>query len=228
MRLWQKIFLLTLCLTVLAADSVSLLLLTQSHADSLSLARERIRTISDGAIQELGHLIQERREELGSPMLTESEMEALASRIRLDVNGRLFLADSAESAADAQENEIHIEPLIPASAGQLPPEAESAVTELVEEEGEIRIRRSTTAFWEGRFYRVEVSSDLSELFGRFRRGPGPVQGHRGSPPCYGTPARRCGRGSCRIHSRRGIIALPFRTGNGPTGPCCRSSVRAIV
>ena len=39
MRLWQKIFLLTLCLTALAANSISLALLTRNQSDSLVLAK---------------------------------------------------------------------------------------------------------------------------------------------------------------------------------------------
>lgn len=195
MRLWQKIFLLTLCLTVLAASSISLMLLTRSQTHSLSLARDRIRTICDGAVWELGHLIQEKKEETGCLLLSESEMKTLLSQIRIDTDGQLFLADSAQGVAaggaekkederedgEIWENEIHIEPvsggsaqgaeeadIFPVSAERLPSGAESVITKLVEEEGQIRIRMSTTAFWEGHFYRVEVSSDLSKLFGRFR------------------------------------------------------------
>lgn len=190
MRLWQKIFLLTLCLTALAVDSISLVLLTRNQADSLSLAKERISTICDGAVLELGHLVQEEKEARGCLMLTESEMEEFLSKVRLDADGKLFLTDSArraremtdavgnmgnqqtgEGGSDVRENEIRIEPvLVPLiSAGRLPLEAGSVRTWLVKEPGNIRICRSTTAFWEGRFYRVEVSSDLSELFGRFRK-----------------------------------------------------------
>ena len=190
MRLWQKIFLLTLCLTALAVDSVSLVLLTRNQAGSLSLARDRIGTVCDGAVQELGHLIQERKEELGCLMLTESEMETLISKIRLDADGQLFLTDADEGVVKTEdvngsrqvwENAIRVELVCGESAGnmdgpgvflfsseQLSPEAGSVRTELAEERGSIRICRSTTAFWEGRFYRVKVSSDLAELFGRFR------------------------------------------------------------
>ena len=190
MRLWQKIFLLTLCLTALAVDSVSLVLLTRNQAGSLSLARDRIGTVCDGAVQELGHLIQERKEELGCLILTESEMEILISKIRLDADGQLFLTDADEGVVKTEdvngsrqvwENAIRVELVCGESAGnmdgpgvflfsseQLSPEAGSVRTELAEEGGSIRICRSTTAFWEGRFYRVKVSSDLAELFGRFR------------------------------------------------------------
>ena len=227
MRLWQKIFLLTLCLTALAANAISLVLLTRNQADSLLLAKKRIGTICDGAIQELGHLIQEEREAKGCLMLTESEMEAMMAKVRLDADGQLFLTDSfqsvekttdsvqnegkepdGEGSIDIQENEIRIEPAsgvfskgvegmsgcsaaretgtfsasaqasdFSTSAGTgsfsistklLPMGAENVITRLVEEEGKIRIHMATTAFWEGRFYRVEVSSDLAELFGRFR------------------------------------------------------------
>lgn len=204
MRLWQKIFLLTLCLTALAANSISLVLLTRNQANSLSLAKERIRTVCDGAVAELGHLIQEEKEKKGCPMLTESGMEALISKIRLNENGQLFLEDSVQELGEsgnpgesqvtgeswnigegfgAGKNEISITPVamafddnsasagmgcIPVSAGWLPLDAEKTRTELVEKEGKVYICMGATAFWEGRFYRVEVSSDLSELFGRFR------------------------------------------------------------
>lgn len=226
MRLWQKIFLLTLCLTALVANAISLVLLTRNQADSLLLAKKRIGTICDGAIQELGHLIQEEREAKGCLMLTESEMEAMMAKARLDADGQLFLTDSVsrvekttdsvqnagkepdgEGSIDIQENEICIEPVagvfkgvegmsgcsaaretgtfstsaqasdFSISAGTdsfsistklLPMGAENVITRLVKAEGKIRIHMATTAFWEGHFYRVEVSSDLSELFGRFR------------------------------------------------------------
>lgn len=184
MRLWQKIFLMTLCLTALAANLICLVLLTRNQADSLSLAREKIRTICDGAVLELGHLIQEEKEAKGALMLTESETEEIISKVRLNENGQLFMADSARDAGvqySMRENEIRIEPLagvfagdpdgpgsFPFSAGQLFPEAGSTEIRIVREDGTARIRMDTTAFWEGRFYRVEVSSDLTELFDRFR------------------------------------------------------------
>ena len=147
MRLWQKIFLMTLCLTALAANLICLVLLTRNQADSLSLAREKIRTICDGAVLELGHLIQEEKEAKGALMLTESETEEIISKVRLNENGQLFMADSARDAGvqySMRENEIRIEPLagvfagnpdgpgsFPFSVEQLPPEAGSTETRLV-------------------------------------------------------------------------------------------------
>ena len=96
MRLWQKIFLLTLCLTALAANSISLALLTRNQSDSLVLAKERIGTVCDGAVRELGHLIQEEKEAKGCLMLTEAEMRVMLSKIRLDENGQLFFIGSGE------------------------------------------------------------------------------------------------------------------------------------
>ena len=168
MRLWQKIFLLTLCLTALAANSISLALLTRNQSDSLVLAKERIGTVCDGAVRELGHLIQEEKEAKGCLMLTEAEMRVMLSKIRLDENGQLFFIGSGEDRSfqgAMQEGEGIV---ISALAGRLLPKAEGTRTELVEKEGKIQIRRATTVFWEGRFYRVEVYSDLSELFGWFR------------------------------------------------------------
>lgn len=168
MRLWQKIFLLTLCLTALAANSISLALLTRNQSDSLVLAKERIGTVCDGAVRELGHLIQEEKEAKGCLMLTEAEIRVMLSKIRLDENGQLFFIGSGEDRSfqgAMQEGEGIV---ISALAGRLLPKAEGTRTELVEKEGKIQIRRATTVFWEGRFYRVEVYSDLSELFGWFR------------------------------------------------------------
>lgn len=188
MRLWQKIFLLTLCLTALAADSVSLVLLVRNHGNSLSLAKERVRTICDGAVLEMGHLIQERKEEKGCIMLTEGEMEELTEGVGLDRNGQLFWknpAGEAEAEGEAGENEIVITPVAktalilgdePGNAAAGSPDLTknlslnpgSVRTEYREDAGRIRIGMETTVFWEGRFYRVEVFSDLSELFGRFQ------------------------------------------------------------
>lgn len=59
MRLWQKIFLLTLFLTALAASTISLLLLARNHRDALLLAKEKVQTVRDSAVAQIGHLIQE-------------------------------------------------------------------------------------------------------------------------------------------------------------------------
>lgn len=185
MRLWQKIFLLTLCLTALSANSVSFLFLIRSHGVSLNLAKEKLETVCDGAVSELGHLIQEKKEEERCLMLTASQMEDMMDGIRLDAGGRLLWADSEQNSETGQEgspNKIVIKPVDArsaddwaakgtalVSAGQLPPEVGSVRSELAEKEGQIRIRRSTTIFLEGIFYRVEVSSDVSELFEGFRQ-----------------------------------------------------------
>lgn len=249
MRLWQKIFLLTLCLTALAANAISLVLLVRNQANSLSLAKERVRTICDGATAELGHLIQEKREADGCLLVTERELVDLFSKLRLNSNGQLIVREEGEGAEsgeggqngedaesgeigknvegsesgedgqsvedreDVWENEIAVtlaegnpfdvvrsfgnSPEVgqfskasgadilaygnyenlsadsrhhgnPSGPTLLSETSGSIRTMLVEENGKRRICSGTTAFWEGRFYRVEVSSDVSELFGSFR------------------------------------------------------------
>ena len=206
MRLWQKIFLLTLCLTALAANAISLVLLVRNQANSLSLAKERVRTICDGATAELGHLIQEKREADGCLLVTERELENLFSKLWLNSNGQLIVREEGERAEsgegrqngedaesgeigknvegsesgedgqsvedreDVWENEIAVTLIEgnPSGTTLLSETSGSIRTMLVEENGNRRICSGTTAFWEGRFYRVEVSTDVSELFGSFR------------------------------------------------------------
>ena len=102
MRLWQKIFLLTLCLTALAANAISLVLLVRNQANSLSLAKERVRTICDGAAAELGHLIQEKREADGCLLVTERELEDLFSKLQLNSNGQLIVREDGEDTESGE------------------------------------------------------------------------------------------------------------------------------
>lgn len=156
MRLWQKIFLLTLFLTALAASAISLLLLSRNHRNTLLLAKEKIQAVCDSAVAELGHLIQERKEDSGQQLLTERELEELFAAFGL-------------SSEDFWEYEISITPIEPVvlSVARLPREAGCVSTVLEEQGGAHGISVSTTAFWEGRFYRVKLSGDVSELFFRF-------------------------------------------------------------
>nr|WP_304710980.1 HAMP domain-containing sensor histidine kinase [uncultured Acetatifactor sp.] len=192
MRLWQKIFLLTLFLTALAVSAISLLLLARSHRNTLLLAKEKIQTVRDSAVAELGHLVQERKDDSGQQLLTESDLEDLfvmfcltSEEFRKGADGATDEAGSdgagipdageraeredAPGSGDAQKNNILITPLEAGifSAARLPREAGSAATVLVEKEGIRRISTCTTAFWEGRFYRVEVSGDVTDLFRQF-------------------------------------------------------------
>ena len=176
MRLWQKIFLLTLFLTALAVSAISLLLLARSHRNTLLLAKEKIQTVRDSAVAELGHLVQERKDDSGQQLLTESDLEDLfvmfcltSEEFRKGADGATDEAGSDETTDEAQKNDIVIMPLETGifSAARLPREAGSAATVLVEKEGIRRISTYTTAFWEGRFYRVEVSGDVTDLFRQF-------------------------------------------------------------
>ena len=185
MRLWQKIFLLTLFLTTLAANAISLMLLARNHENTLLMAKEKIQTVRDGAVAELGHLIQEEKDDSGQLLLTEADLEELFKAFYLSSgNFRNGTGDAISEAYSNGEgipvgkeslsfrepgNHILITPLETGifSVNRLPPQAAGAITVLVESGDTRRISTSTTAFWEGRFYRVEVSSDVTDLFHGF-------------------------------------------------------------
>ncbi len=133
MRLWQKIFLLTLCLTALAANSIALVLLVRNQANSLSLAKERVRAICNGAVAELGHLVQEKREAEGCLLVTETELEKMLSDLRLDHNGGLITRDTGRNGEAAGENRIAVTPVAWYSE-----ETETICTTSPEEVGSIR------------------------------------------------------------------------------------------
>ena len=160
MRLWQKIFLLTLFLTTLAANAISLMLLARNHENTLLMAKEKIQTVRDGAVAELGHLIQEEKDDSGQLLLTEADLEELF---------KAFYLSSGNFRNGTGDAHILITPLETGifSVNRLPPQAAGAITVLVESGDTRRISTSTTAFWEGRFYRVEVSGDVTDLFHGF-------------------------------------------------------------
>ena len=188
MRLWQKIFLLTLFLTALAASTISLLLLARNHRDALLLAKEKVQTVRDSAMAQIGHLIQEEKDDGGRLLLTERELQGLfaefclaSEEFRSQSDGRAFRMDSGEAreqapardggkgAGESQKYDISIMPIETDgfSAARLPREAAGGATALEEREGIWWIGSAATAFWEGRFYRVQVSGDVSDLFRRF-------------------------------------------------------------
>ena len=108
MRLWQKIFLLTLFLTALAASAISLLLLARNHRNALLLAKEKVQTVRDSAMAQIGHLIQEEKDDGGRLLLTERELQGLfaefclaSEEFRSQSDGRAFRMDSGEEREQA-------------------------------------------------------------------------------------------------------------------------------
>lgn len=148
MRFWQKIFLLTLLLTLLAVSTTSFLLLTRSQVNSLTLAKEKVQTICDAAVSELELAVQREKEQSGCFLLADQELRELFS-------------DKVNNSVSEQE--ITVTPIEYSEA------TERNQTMLINNgQGNERIQVSTTAFWEGRFFRVTVCSDISELFQQFR------------------------------------------------------------
>ena len=144
MRLWQKIFLLTLLLTLLAVNTASFVLLTRNQANSLVLAKEKAQTICSSVVSELERAIQREKEQSGHFLLTDQELSQLLW---------------AEIELSAWEQEITVAPV------RFSEDAKITQTRLISSgQRNNLIQVSTTAFWEGRFFRVTVSSDVSELF----------------------------------------------------------------
>ncbi|HBA48910.1 MAG TPA: hypothetical protein DCZ91_14160 [Lachnospiraceae bacterium] len=147
MRLWQKIFLLTLLLTLLAVNTASFVLLTRNQANSLVLAKEKAQTICSSVVSELERAIQREKEQSGHFLLTDQELSQLLW---------------AEIELSAWEQEITVAPV------RFSEDAKITQTRLISSgQRNNLIQVSTTAFWEGRFFRVTVSSDVSELFAQF-------------------------------------------------------------
>lgn len=149
MRLWQKIFLLTLLLALLAVNTTSFVLLSRNQANSLVLAKEKAQTICDAVVSELEHAIQREKEQSGRFLLTDQELSEMLS---------------AEITASALEQEIVVTPT------QFSGDVEMSQTTLTSGgQGNRLIQVNTTVFWEGRFFRVSVCSDVSALFAQFGR-----------------------------------------------------------
>lgn len=149
MRLWQKIFLLTLLLALLAVNTTSFVLLSRNQANSLVLAKEKAQTVCDAVVSELEYAIQREKEQSGRFLLTDQALSELLS---------------AEISTSESEQEIVVTPI------QFSEEAEMGQTTLTRGgQGNELIQVSTTVFWEGRFFRVSVYSDASALFSQFGR-----------------------------------------------------------
>ena len=156
MRLWQKIFLLSLLLSTLAINSVSFLFLIRSQRNTLLLEKEKALTACDALVTELEHSIREEKENKGYILLTADELDALLSE-------RIF-------SLTGDRTQVAITPVSVkyGSVSQLPADRKnSLVTLLNVNSREYNIRVDTTAFWEGHFYRVSASYDVSAVFAGF-------------------------------------------------------------
>lgn len=160
MRLWQKIFLVTLFLVTMSVNGVSLVLMVRSHKNSLILAKEKAQAVCEAAISELENGIQKEKERTGSFLLTEQELMELVSE---------------EKSTSVLDCEVAVTPVLTGydSETYLPEEACSLQTVFTErQKGEYQIRTAVTVFWEGRFYRVTSYSDVSGLMEQFHQDLG--------------------------------------------------------
>lgn len=146
MRLWQKIFLLTLILTLLAVNAVSFVLLLRSQRSSLILAKEKAQAVCETAVLELERSIQDEKERTDYFLLTEQDIMDLLS---------------AEINKSALGCEVRVNPGVSADYYQM--------ALINDDYGEHLIQVGTSVFWEGHFYRVTVDSNVEELFEQFVR-----------------------------------------------------------
>ncbi len=153
MRLWQKIFLLTLVLTTLAVYGISLMLLTRSQKNSLLLAREKAQALCSAAAAELGRLIQEEKESSGHLLMTKAERERVFTE---------FCRTQEEGIAIRLSEEALLCETLPSGENQ------GRHTALILGEEAARIEVREPAYWEGRFYYMTLEMDVTELTAGFR------------------------------------------------------------
>lgn len=155
MRLWQKFFLLTLFLAILAVNSVSCIPMIRGHKNSLVLAKEKAQAVCEAVISELEKCIQNEKEQTGYFLLTDQEIEKL-------------LSEKIKEMASDYEIEVIPITLKYDSANLLPTSANHFQTTFLNDSKEKSfIQVDTTVFWEGHFYRITVTSDISNLFVQF-------------------------------------------------------------
>ena len=155
MKLWQKIFLLTLLLTILAVNTVSVVLLTRNQTNALSLAKDNAQVLCSSVASDLQNEILHAKTILRKNILTERE-----------------LADCLTTAAADLENEQYqiFVSQIEAGYGSLasvPEKDRFASTMLVHSSEGTQIQAETTTFWEGHFFRVLIRYPVSQLFTQF-------------------------------------------------------------
>lgn len=156
MKLWHKIFLLTLFLTITAVNVVSFVLLANYQRSSLLLAKDNVQIACEAVVIDLERGIQDKKQENESVLLANKELMS-------------YLADESEKLSSSQcEVIVSPIPLKYHSPDLLTQEQRVSKTSLINSRNEkYAIQVETTVFWEGEFFRVKVKSDVSELFAQF-------------------------------------------------------------
>lgn len=147
MRLWQKVFLITFALVMAATHFVAFAQLNRHQTNSLVLSKENAKITCQSVFSEINRLVQQAKAESGSFLLTDLEMQDVIARASFDFakeNDRINISSLPILAADDRYSRVS----------------------LVQSDGPF-IQVETTGFWEGRYYRVVVLSDVSQLLAQF-------------------------------------------------------------
>lgn len=156
MRLWQKVFLITFLSVMVATHIVAFAQLNRNEVNSLVLTKEQAQMTSQFVIAEIDRNVQKYKTEKDYFLLTDQEMQDL-------------IADSVFDFAK-ETDDINIIPLKVTNISTEVESQEYGVSQVKLEGdngGKQFIKVTTTAFWEGRYYRVVVLSDVTDLFTQF-------------------------------------------------------------
>ena len=155
MKLWQKIFLLTLLLTILAINTVSVVLLTRNQTNALSLAKDNAQMLCSSVASDLQNEILHKKTILGKNILTEKELVDCLTTTAADLENEQYHILVSQIEADY------------GSLSSLPRKDQFASTLLVQSSEGTQIQAETTTFLEGHFFRVLIQYSVSQLFAQF-------------------------------------------------------------
>lgn len=139
MKLWQKIFLLTLLLTILAINTVSVVLLTRNQTNALSLAKDNAQMLCSSVASDLQNEILHKKTILGKNILTEKELVDCLTTTAAELENEQYHILVSQIEADY------------GSLSSLPRKDQFASTLLVQSSEGTQIQAETTTFLEGHF-----------------------------------------------------------------------------
>lgn len=155
MKLWQKTFLLTLLLTILTVNTVSVFLLTRNQTNVLSLAKDNAQALCSLMSSDLQNEILHTKTILRKNILTEKELVDCLTTTAADLTNKQY--NVAVSQIEGGYG----------SLSSLPEQDQFASTLLIHNPEDTQIQAETTAFWEGHFFRVLIQYPVSELLTQF-------------------------------------------------------------
>lgn len=150
MRLWQKIYLITLFLSLAAIHILPTAVLVRNQRDSLKLASEEARQAASSAAREIGNGIDKMKIQKGRAFLTDNET-------------REYLAAAGESLRQ-NGREVSV-----SRTAQPTAEDEVSRTALAGQGDSRYIKVTIPVFLEGSVYQVKYETDVTEMFAGFTR-----------------------------------------------------------